>query len=71
MKIKDHVTPIDKKSKELFVKLLRDPECWSQEMMKQTLEKAGGSKPFTVEDVKLIVRSYLGLLTKEVEQIKK
>ena len=71
MKIKDHVSPIDKKAKELFIKMLRDPECWSEAMMKQTLEKAGGSKPFTVEDVKLIVKTYLGVLTKEIELIKK
>lgn len=66
MKIQDHVKPIEKKARDSFAKMLRDPDCWSEPLLKETLTKVGSAKPFTIEDIKSIVKSYMGILANEV-----
>jgi hypothetical protein len=50
-----------------FCDFLNNPTLWSDEMIKQTLERSG-TKTYNIEDCRTIVKDYLSVLCSYIRQ---
>jgi len=53
-------------TKETVCDLLQDPTVWSEHMIKETMNRTGG-EAFDINDVELIIRNYLDVLTEKIQ----
>ncbi len=65
--IPDYMEQIVINTRDAFCDTLHNPTLWSETLVKRTLERTG-SQAFNINDVQMIVKDYLSVLSEAVRK---
>ena len=54
-------------TRDSFCDILHNPSLWSEEIIKETLNRTG-SQPFDIQDVQTLVKDYLTVLSENIRR---
>jgi hypothetical protein len=65
--VPDYLDNMVQSTRDAFCDTLHNPSLWSDKLIKETLNRMGGS-PFNIEDVQAIVKDYLTVLSETIRR---
>ncbi len=65
--VPDYMNTVFTNTRDAFCDILHNPSLWSDEIIKETLNRTG-SQPFDIQDVQVLVKDYLTVLSENIRR---
>ena len=65
--VPDYMNTVFTNTRDAFCEILHNPSLWSDEIIKETLNRTG-SQPFDIQDVQTLVKDYLTVLSENIRR---
>lgn len=65
--VPDYMNTVFTSTRDAFCEILHNPSLWSDEIIKETLNRTG-SQPFDIQDVQTLVKDYLTVLSENIRR---